>query len=64
MISNNANTKYNQVSEKEERLGVQIVDIAVCIHKVLGPGLLESIYEKCFCYELSKREVLFSSGKK
>ena len=63
MISNNANTKYNQVSEKEERLGVQIVDIAVCIHKVLGPGLLESIYEKCFCYELSKRGVAFERQK-
>jgi GxxExxY protein len=63
MISNNANIKYNQVSEKEQRLGVHIIDIAVCIHKALGPGLLESIYEKCFCYELSKRGVAFERQK-
>ena len=63
MIPNNANIQYNQVSEKEERLGVHIIDIAVCIHKVLDPGLLESIYEKCFCYELSKRGIAFERQK-
>lgn len=63
MISNNANIKYNQVSENDERLGVHIIDIAVCIHKALGPGLLESIYEKCFCYELSKRGIAFERQK-
>jgi len=63
MISNNANIQYNQVSEKEQRLGVHIIDIAVCIHKALGPGLLESIYEKCFCYELSKRGIAFERQK-
>jgi GxxExxY protein len=29
----------------------------------LGPGLLESIYEKCFCYELSKRNIPFEKQK-
>jgi len=29
------------------------------VHKVLGPGLLESVYEACLCYELSKRGVPF-----
>ena len=28
---------------------------AICVHKELGPGLLESVYERCFAYELSKR---------
>jgi GxxExxY protein len=28
---------------------------AICVHKVLGPGLLESVYETCPAYELSKR---------
>ena len=31
--------------------------------KHLGPGLLESIYEKCFCYELTKRNILFEKQK-
>jgi iron complex transport system substrate-binding protein len=33
----------------------QIVDAAVHIHARLGPGLLESVYERVFAYELEKR---------
>ncbi len=29
------------------------------IHRHLGPGLLESVYEKCFCYELQTRNISF-----
>ena len=29
----------------------------------MGPGLLESIYEKCFCYELTKRKIPFVKQK-
>ncbi|MFT3703514.1 MAG: GxxExxY protein [Agriterribacter sp.] len=50
---------FTQLSEKEEMLGKQIVNIAFSIHKTLGPGLLESVYEKCFCYELAKRNIPF-----
>jgi len=50
---------YAKVSIKEEYLATQIVDIAICIHKELGPGLLESVYAKCFYYELTKRGVQF-----
>jgi GxxExxY protein len=30
-----------------------------CYHKTLGAGLLESVYETCFCYELQKRGIKF-----
>jgi GxxExxY protein len=33
----------------------QIVDAAVKVHSVLGPGLLESVYEVALAYELRKR---------
>lgn len=36
-------------------LSAVIVDAAFKIHSTLGPGLLESIYETCMAYELSKR---------
>ena len=49
---------------KLEWLGKEIVDIAYHIHVALGPGLLESVYEKCFCYELAKREIPYVSQKK
>jgi GxxExxY protein len=41
--------------EKEEKIARAIVDSAYAVHSELGPGLLESIYETCFCYELTKR---------
>jgi len=31
-----------------------IVDAAMKVHTALGPGLLESVYEKCLKYELSE----------
>lgn len=40
-----------------ENLATEIVDIAFQIHKELGPGLLESVYEKCFCHELGRRKI-------
>lgn len=54
---------YKPLSEKENELANQIVNIAITIHKAIGPGLLESIYEKCFCYELSKRSIPFVRQK-
>lgn len=32
-----------------------IIDCAIKIHKVLGPGLLESVYSAALAYELKKR---------
>ncbi len=50
---------YAKLSKKEEYLAKQIVDIAIKIHKESGPGLLESVYAKCFYYELTKRGIQF-----
>lgn len=38
----------------ENELSKIIVNIAYNIHVKLGPGLLESVYEKIMCYELKK----------
>ena len=50
---------YKPVSEREDVLGRHIVDAAFKVHSRLGPGLLESVYETCFCYELAQRGVQF-----
>lgn len=47
----------HSLNEIEEFLCKEIVDSAYKVHSKLGPGLLEKIYEACFCYELSKREI-------
>ena len=46
---------YKVLSKKEESIAKKIVDAAYTVHKILGPGLLEKVYEVCFCHELSKR---------
>ena len=37
-----------------EEIGRNIVLSGIKVHKVLGPGLLESVYQKCLAYEVGK----------
>ena len=46
--------KFRKTTEKEEIIGKAIVNAAFKVHKALGPGLLERIYEVCVEYELKK----------
>ena len=39
----------------ENAVAKEIVDAALRVHKSLGPGLLESVYERVLCHELRKR---------
>jgi GxxExxY protein len=39
----------------ENEISKEIVDVAFLIHKELGPGLLESVYEEIMAYELRNR---------
>ena len=43
------------LSDSEERIATIIVNAAYAVHKAIGPGLLENIYEVCFCHELTKQ---------
>lgn len=61
MTQRNTENGYPPLSEREKWLAQEIVNIAFSIHKCLGPGLLESVYQKCFCYDLSKRNITYSS---
>jgi GxxExxY protein len=45
------------LTQREEELCKIIVDCAYKVHTTLGPGLLEKIYESCFCHEIGKRDV-------
>ncbi len=40
-----------------ESIATSIVDAALHVHRALGPGLLESVYETCLAHELSKRGI-------
>jgi len=37
----------------------RIIGLAIEIHRALGPGLLESVYEECLCYELREAGIEF-----
>lgn len=52
-------SKFSPVSDEEERIGKAVVDAAYTVHKKLGPGLLEKVYEVCLCHELAKREISY-----
>jgi GxxExxY protein len=45
------------LTNTEELLCKEIVDAVYKVHTQLGPGLLEKIYEPCFCHEMSKKEI-------
>ena len=44
--------KENEISEK-------VIGCAIEVHRQLGPGLLESVYEEALCYELSQAGLSF-----
>jgi GxxExxY protein len=58
----NKETKYrlkrkSHLTVEEEEVGRAVVNAAFYVHKTLGPGLLERVYEVCFCHVLSKKRL-------
>ena len=44
-------------------LTYKIIGCAYDVHKALGPGLLESTYEQCLCFELEKLGIKYEKQK-
>lgn len=47
--------EYEPIPSRLEHIAKVIIDAMYTVHKRLGPGLLESVYERCLVYELRKR---------
>ncbi len=45
------------------KLSSEILNVAIEVHKELGPGLLESAYEECMCFEFRLRNISFERQK-
>ncbi len=43
--------------EEYERLAKEIVDVCITVHRIMGPGLLESVYELCMMKEFEFRGI-------
>ena len=48
--------RVNEITEK-------VIGACIDIHRQLGPGLLESVYEECLCYDLSILGLAFERQK-
>ncbi len=47
-------------SQRVNQITESIIGCAIEVHRALGPGLLESAYEECLCYELSQASLSYS----
>jgi GxxExxY protein len=43
----------------ETDLSPRVIGLAIEVHRRLGPGLLESAYEECLCFELKQADIVF-----
>jgi GxxExxY protein len=46
---------FEPLPPEVEKVATATVDAAYKVHKALGPGLIESVYEQCLAHELRKR---------
>jgi len=51
--------KTSSAAEVDNELTGKVIGAAIEVHRVLGPGLLESAYEECMCHELALRRIQF-----
>ncbi len=50
------NIEFSELSNK-------VIGCAIEVHRALGPGLLESAYQQCFCHELKLNQITFEMEK-
>ena len=59
MDDKTARTTLVEPSQRSDHLAKVVIDSALEVHKVLGPGFLESVYEDALAIELTRRAVPF-----
>ena len=58
-ISRSALRVVSPLSPEEERVMYRVIGSAIAVHRALGPGFLESIYQKALCVEFKKRDLAY-----
>ena len=46
---------HREIDFRTQKIATAVIDAGLKVHKLLGPGLLESAYEHCLAFELSQR---------
>lgn len=52
-----------EYTEDKDSITEKIIGAAIELHKSLGPGMLESVYETCLCHELQLLGIAFERQK-
>ncbi len=47
------------MADAPDALTSRVIGLAIEVHRALGPGLLESAYEECLCFELTSHGIRF-----
>ena len=53
-------TELVAMGSDRDPLTERVIGLAIAVHRALGPGLLKSAYEECFCLELREAGITFS----
>ena len=59
----NSHNAKKEIPLVEKELTGQIIAAAIEVHRALGPGLLESVYQACLAHELSIRQLGYEQEK-
>jgi GxxExxY protein len=54
------NNPFSEPDSELNELARQVIGAAIEVHRELGPGLIEEIYERALCSELNRRNIPFS----
>ena len=60
IIANLLSPKKREPDAELDRLARLVIGAAIEVHRQLGPGLLEDVYEKALCIEFDLREIPFT----
>jgi GxxExxY protein len=62
-MENQLHNRRDAETQSFNKLTECVIGVCIEIHRQLGPGLQESVYEECRCYELSQARIQFERQK-